>query len=61
MGTYSGISTSYLLFPGEVANASAAATNYSINFGQRPFKYTPPAGFIALNSYNLANPAMPLV
>ena len=24
-----------------------------INFGQQPFKYTPPAGFVALNTYNL--------
>lgn len=35
------------------------ATNYSeagthtINFGQRPFTYTPPTGFVALNTYNL--------
>lgn len=33
----------------------------SINFGQRPFSYTPPSGFKALNSYNLANPSLPLV
>jgi hypothetical protein len=25
----------------------------SINFGQRPFSYTPPTGFVALNTYNL--------
>jgi len=25
----------------------------SINFGQRPFAYTPPSGFVALNTYNL--------
>jgi hypothetical protein len=25
----------------------------SINFGQRPFAYTPPTGFVALNTYNL--------
>jgi len=25
----------------------------SINFGQRPFKYTPPAGYLKLNTYNL--------
>jgi hypothetical protein len=25
----------------------------SINFGQRPFSYTPPTGFVALNCYNL--------
>lgn len=61
IGTYSGISTSYLLFPGQCANASAAATNFSINFGQRPFKYTPPAGYAAINSYNLQNPSLPLV
>jgi len=25
----------------------------NINFGQRPFTYTPPTGFVALNTYNL--------
>jgi len=25
----------------------------AINFGQRPFTYTPPTGFVALNTYNL--------
>jgi hypothetical protein len=61
IGTYSGITTNYLLFPGQCANASASATNFSINFGQRPFRYTPPAGYLAINSYNLANPSLPLV
>jgi hypothetical protein len=32
-----------------------------INFGQRPFAYTPPSGFKALNTYNLPNPSLPLV
>jgi hypothetical protein len=27
--------------------------NVSINFGQRPFAYTPPTGFVALNTFNL--------
>ena len=27
--------------------------NVAINFGQRPFSYTPPTGFVALNTYNL--------
>ena len=27
--------------------------SWSINFGQRPFSYTPPTGFVALNTYNL--------
>jgi hypothetical protein len=26
---------------------------FNINFGQRPFAYTPPSGFVALNTYNL--------
>jgi hypothetical protein len=27
--------------------------NLAVNFGQRPFTYTPPSGFVALNTYNL--------
>jgi hypothetical protein len=30
----------------------ATVTSF-INFGQRPFSYTPPTGFVALNTYNL--------
>lgn len=26
---------------------------FNINFGQRPFAYTPPSGFVALNTFNL--------
>ena len=29
-----------------------------INFGQRPFSYTPPTGFVALNTYNLPTPTI---
>ena len=32
---------------------SAYASAPSVNFGQRPFKYTPPTGFKKLNTYNL--------
>jgi hypothetical protein len=28
------------------------------NFGQRPFTYTPPSGFVALNTFNLPTPAI---
>ena len=28
------------------------------NFGQRPFSYTPPTGFVALNTYNLSTPTI---
>ena len=29
------------------------SNNVTANFGQRPFAYTPPSGFVALNTYNL--------
>ncbi len=28
-------------------------TKWDLNFGQRPFTYTPPSGFVALNTFNL--------
>ena len=31
----------------------AAAGSVAYNFGQRPFTYTPPTGFVALNTFNL--------
>jgi hypothetical protein len=45
-------------FTGVTANditlfAMAYANSFAINFGQRPFTYTPPTGFVALNTYNL--------
>jgi hypothetical protein len=30
----------------------------SVNFGQRPFAYTPPTGFVALNTFNLPTPTI---
>jgi hypothetical protein len=42
--------TSGFYFPSvSMENGSAGA----INFGQRPFAYTPPTGFVALNTFNL--------
>lgn len=32
---------------------SVNAGNGAMNFGQRPFAYTPPTGFVALNTFNL--------
>lgn len=32
--------------------------SFSINFGQRPFSYTPPSGFVALNTFNLPTPTI---
>jgi hypothetical protein len=33
-----------------IGETSAAC---SVNFGQQPFQYTPPSGFVALNTYNM--------
>ena len=33
-------------------------TSAAINFGQRPFAYTPPTGFVALNTFNLPTPTI---
>ena len=42
------------------AVGSGGGTNpqYAINFGQRPFSYTPPTGFAALNTQNLPAPTI---
>ena len=38
-----------------VVTSNATGTrSYAINFGQQPFTYTPPTGFVALNTYNTA-------
>lgn len=42
-------------------SAHSSSGSWVINCGQRPFSYTPPAGFKALNSFNLPNPSLPLV
>jgi hypothetical protein len=43
------LSTSYSYFPYAANYQSTSTTNY----GQRPFAYTPPTGYVALNTYNL--------
>jgi hypothetical protein len=45
----------YPLFRG--SGSVVSATIYA-NFGQRPFSYTPPTGFNALNTYNLPAPSI---
>ena len=42
------------------AVGSGGGTNpqYAVNFGQRPFSYTPPSGYVALNTYNLPTPTI---
>ena len=51
---YTGLSGTFL--PAwTIYNTSDA---YQVNFGQRPFAYTPPTGFVALNTYNLPTPTI---
>lgn len=38
-------------------NGTGAAM--AVNFGQQPWVYSPPSGFVALNSYNLPTPTIP--
>jgi hypothetical protein len=41
------------------ATASGSGANvFDYNFGQQPFTYTPPSGFVALNTYNLPTPTI---
>jgi hypothetical protein len=39
------------------SGGSGGAT-HTVNFGQRPFAYTPPTGFVALNTFNLPTPTI---
>jgi len=48
---FTGISTP-VVPAGFVSNCT-----WETNFGQRPFSYTPPAGYTALNTYNIPRPA----
>lgn len=40
-------------------NSSSGTGTFNFNFGQQPFTYTPPSGFVALNAYNLSTPTIP--
>jgi hypothetical protein len=41
-----------------VTNGAGSTTTGTYNFGQRGFTYTPPSGYSALNTYNLAAPSI---
>jgi hypothetical protein len=41
------------LFPYVATDNNAGTKTFDANFGQRPFSYTPPSGFVALNTFNL--------
>ena len=46
------------IYPIFSSSGSGATVVQSYNFGQRPFTYTPPSGFVALNTYNLPTPTI---
>jgi hypothetical protein len=41
-----------------ISDDTAATQSGDFNFGQRPFAYTPPSGFLALNTQNLPTPTI---
>ena len=40
-------------YPAFCSGSTGSNINFNVNFGQLPFVYTPPTGFVALNTYNL--------
>jgi len=57
-GTVTNISTSEVFFPLRSPNTSGSGGAGVFNFGQRPFSYTPPSGFLTLNTRNLPTPTI---
>jgi hypothetical protein len=46
------------IIPAFFNGTSSNAQTFAVNFGQRPFAYTPPTGFKALNTLNLPTPTI---
>jgi len=46
------------LYAGSSSDSSGGTMVYDFNFGQRPLSYTPPTGFVALNTNNLPTPTI---
>ena len=56
-GGYTVAAGTYAFAFGVTSNTSQTGTVIG-NFGQRPFTYTAPTGFVALNTYNLSTPTI---
>ena len=54
---FTGLNTGATYAPSFDSNIVSTVT-VTANFGQRPFTYTPPTGFNALNTYNLPTPTI---
>ena len=57
-GTITGLTSGQTWTPAISTGDNSASRSSSINFGQRPFTYTAPSGFVALNTYNLPTPTI---
>lgn len=55
---FTGISVP-VVFAAYGASGTGVGTFAYLNAGQRPFAYTPPSGFVALNTFNLPNSTIP--
>lgn len=53
IGTAQSIDSGQTWFPFHANSSFTALTQYA-NFGQQPFTYTPPTGFLPLNTFNIA-------
>jgi hypothetical protein len=51
-------SVSGTFVPGIGNGGAGSFSTVNVNFGQQPFEYTPPAGFVALNTFNLPTPTI---
>lgn len=54
---YSSLTGTFTPAMSDLSGASSGAV-FDCNFGQRPFSYTPPTGFKALNTFNLPTPTI---
>ena len=60
-GTSQGVATTGItgtMFALAATRSAGGQNSSNLNFGQRPFSYTPPTGFVALNTYNLPAPTI---
>lgn len=61
-GTSQGVATTGItgtMFALAATRSAGGQNSSNLNFGQRPFTYTPPTGYLSLNTYNLPAPTIP--
>jgi len=58
LGSWTASSTTINYFFGCASDSSGSSANYTLNFGQSGFTYTPPDGFLALSTANLPEPSI---